>query len=42
MFTAANDPRHRDTMTLTFEADGVVMSGDFDIDFNTSPTPARL
>ena len=35
MFTAANDPRHRDTMTLTFEADGVVMSGDFDIDFNT-------
>ena len=32
-FTAANDPAHRDTMTLRFEADGVVMSGDFQINF---------
>ena len=42
-FTAANDPAHRDTMTLRFEADGVVMSGDFDIDFRTltfTGTPA--
>ncbi len=34
-FTAANDPDHKDTMALRFEAEGVVMSGDFDIDFNT-------
>lgn len=33
-FTAANDGEHRDTMTLRFEADGVVMSGDFQINFN--------
>lgn len=33
-FTAANDPRHRDTMTLTFEADGVVLSGDFEVNFD--------
>lgn len=32
-FTAAKDPAHKDTMTLRFEADGVVMSGDFQIDF---------
>jgi len=33
-FTAANDPEHRDSMTLRFEADGVVMSGDFQINFD--------
>ena len=33
-FTAANDPGHRDTMTLRFEADGTVMSGDFQINFD--------
>ena len=33
-FTAANDPEHRDTMLLRFEAEGVVMSGDFQINFN--------
>ncbi len=32
-FTAANDPAHKDTMILRFEADGVVMSGDFQINF---------
>ena len=30
-FTAANDLEHKDTMLLRFEADGVVMSGDFQI-----------
>lgn len=42
-FTAANDPAHKDTMVLRFEAEGVVMSGDFDIDFRTltfTGTPA--
>jgi len=33
-FTAANDAEHRDTMVLAFEADGAVMSGDFQINFN--------
>jgi len=33
-FTAANDGEHKDTMALRFEADGVVMSGDFQINFN--------
>jgi len=33
-FTAANDLEHKDTMLLRFEADGVVMSGDFQINFN--------
>ena len=32
-FTAANDLEHTDTMLLRFEADGVVMSGDFQINF---------
>ena len=27
VFTAAKDPKHKDTMVLTFEADGVVLSG---------------
>jgi len=42
-FTAANDLEHKDTMLLRFEADGVVMSGDFTIDFKDlsfSGTPA--
>ena len=34
MFTAANDPKHRDTMEITFEADGVVLSGEFDDNFD--------
>lgn len=33
-FTAANDSEHRDTMLLRFEAEGIVMSGDFQINFN--------
>lgn len=33
-FTAANLVDRKDTMALTFEADGVVMSGDFQINFN--------
>ena len=33
-YTAASDPGHRDTMTLRFEADGTVMSGDFQINFD--------
>lgn len=33
-FTAANDGEHKDTMTLRFEADGTVMSGDFEINFD--------
>ena len=33
-FTAANDSDHRDTMLLRFEAEGIVMSGDFQINFN--------
>ena len=33
-FTAANDLEHKDTMALSFEADGVVMSGNFQINFN--------
>lgn len=34
-FVAADDGVHKDTMELHFEADGVVMSGLFDVDFNT-------
>lgn len=33
-FTAANDDEHKDTMLLRFEADGVVMSGNFQINFS--------
>ena len=33
-FTAANDPAHKDTMALRFAAEGVVMSGDFQINFD--------
>ena len=42
-YTAANDGKHKDTMVLHFEADGVVMSGDFTVDFKDlsfSGTPA--
>ena len=34
-YTAANSPKYKDTMEITFTADGVVMSGDFDVDFTT-------
>jgi len=33
-YAGANDPKHRDTMELTFTADGLVMSGDFQINFD--------
>ncbi len=33
-YTAANDKEHKDSMTLHFEADGVVLSGDFRINFD--------
>ena len=33
-FTAVNDGEHKDTMVLRFSADGVVLSGSFDIDFD--------
>ena len=33
-FTAAKDPAHKDTMALRFDAWGVVMSGDFQINFD--------
>ena len=32
-YTAANDGEHKDTMTLRFEAEGIVLSGDFQINF---------
>jgi len=35
IYTAANDEEHKDTMKLKFEADGVVMQGDYQVDFNT-------
>ena len=34
VFTAARDPKHKDTMVLSFEADGVVLSGNFDVNFD--------
>ncbi len=34
-FTAANDPKHRDTMSISFEAEGLVLSGDYQVDFTT-------
>lgn len=34
-FVAADDGVHKDTMKLNFEADGVVLEGQFDVDFNT-------
>ncbi|MBQ9685529.1 MAG: hypothetical protein IJV41_03130 [Oscillospiraceae bacterium] len=34
-YAAANDDEHKDTMRLTFTADGEVLSGEFDIDFDT-------
>ena len=34
-FTAANSPEYKDTMQVTFTADGIIKSGEFNIDFNT-------
>ncbi len=34
-YTAANSPAHKDSMQVTFTADGVYKSGDFTVDFNT-------
>ena len=33
-YTAANEEKHRDTMALRFKADGVVMAGNFEINFD--------
>lgn len=35
IYTAANDEKYRDTMKLKFEADGIVMEGDYVVDFDT-------
>ena len=35
IYTAANDEKHKDTMKLTFEADGIILNGDYVVDFNT-------
>ncbi len=35
VFTAANDPEYKDTMKLKFEAAGVVLTGEYTVDFNT-------
>jgi len=35
VFTAANDPKYKDTMKLKFEAAGVVLTGEYTVDFNT-------
>lgn len=34
-YTAANLPNRKDTMEITFTADGIVKSGSFDVDFTT-------
>lgn len=34
-FVAANDEKHRDTMKIKFEAAGVVLTGDYTVDFDT-------
>ena len=34
-YTAANSSKYKDTMEITFTADGVVNSGSFDVDFAT-------
>ena len=33
-YTAANDEKHRDTMVLRFTADGVVMAGNFEVNYD--------
>ena len=33
-YTAANEEKHRDTMVLRFKADGVVMAGNFEVNFD--------
>ena len=35
IYTAANDEEHKDTMKLKFEADGIVLNGDYQVDFDT-------
>lgn len=34
-YTAANDPDHKDTLKVSFTAEGVSQNGDFDVDFKT-------
>ena len=34
-WTAANDPRHKDTLRITFTAEQVVNQGSFTVDFDT-------
>ena len=35
IYTAANDEKYKDTMKLKFEADGIVLNGDYVVDFDT-------
>ena len=34
-YTAANDPEHKDTLQVSFTAEGVSQNGDFDVNFQT-------
>ena len=34
-YTAVNSPEYKDTMQVTFTADGVIKTGDFTVDFDT-------
>ncbi len=34
-YQAANDPEHRDSLTVSFRADGVSQHGEFNVDFTT-------
>lgn len=34
-YTAANSPEHKDTLEITFTADGIVNRGSFDVDYTT-------
>ena len=34
-YVAANDPNYKDTMKISFTADGIVNSGSFDVDYDT-------
>jgi len=35
IYTAANEEKYKDTMKLKFEADGIVLNGDYVVDFDT-------
>ena len=34
-YTSANDPEHKDTLQVSFTAEGVSQNGDFDVNFQT-------